>query len=159
MLVWSDKFETGQALIDAQHRMLISYVNRLEGVWQNTNPSREEVEQFVRFLEFLEDFVLEHFREEEDCMFRFQCPAHKDTIIAHTEFLDYFRKFKLRFEKDGYRAELVRELVDACVGFIQRHILGTDLQLKPCQMPCLVLKEVRPDASNGLGGWPERAQN
>lgn len=135
MVKWNEQFETGHAWIDAQHRMLISYVNRLEGLWQNTNPSREEVAEFLRFMEFLEDYIVEHFREEEDCMFRFRCAAHKDNTTAHTEFLDFFRGFKLRFRIEGYRPEVVKELFEACVAWIDQHILRIDVQLRPCQTP------------------------
>jgi hemerythrin len=113
--------------------MLIAYVNRLEGLAENTNPSPEEVALFLRFIEFLEDYLVSHFREEEECMFRFRCPAHQDNKRAHTEFLDFFRGFKLRFLDEGYRPEVVRELFAACVAWIQRHILRIDVQLRPCQ--------------------------
>jgi hemerythrin len=133
MLNWNEKFETGHSLMDAQHRMLISYVNRLEELSGNTNPSREEAELFLRFIEFLEDYVMMHFKEEEECMYRFRCPAHKDNQRAHSEFLDFFRGFKLQFKIEGYRPDLVKELFDACVAWIKRHILLIDVQLRPCQ--------------------------
>jgi hemerythrin len=132
MLKWSEKLETGHLLIDAQHRMLISYINRLEVFAQNTNPSREEVELFMRLLEFLETYTLTHFKEEEDCMYRFRCPAHRENKQAHREFLDFFREFKLRIASDGYHSGLVKELHESCSLWIQRHILRIDTELKPC---------------------------
>ncbi len=135
MFHWNEKFATGHELIDTQHRMLIAYVNRLETLAENTQPSPEEVGLFLRFIEFLEDYVAEHFREEEECMHRFRCPAHQDNQRAHTEFLHFFRGFKLRFGIEGYRPEVVRELFDACVAWIERHILRIDVQLRPCQTP------------------------
>lgn len=133
MLQWTDKFETGHSFIDAQHRMLISYVNRLEVLSQNPNPSREDVELVFRFLEFLETYILTHFKDEEDCMFRFRCPAHQENKQAHSEFLDFFRHMKRRLETEGCRPELVKELYEACVAWIRRHILRIDTQLKRCQ--------------------------
>ena len=132
MLLWSEQFETGHSLVDTQHRMLISYINRLEDLAQNTNPSRVEVELFLRFIEFLETYILTHFREEEACMHRFKCPVHVENKQAHRAFLDFFRKFKLRLEAEGYRPEVVQELHDACSAWIQQHILRIDVQLKPC---------------------------
>lgn len=130
---WNEKFETGDSMLDARRLMLIAYVNRLHGLWQNTNPSREEVELFVRFTDFLEDYVLLHFREEEDYLLRFQSPAHDGAKMAHRKFLSAFRGFKLRLGIQGYRAELVQELLEACVVLIQQHILRTELQLQPGQ--------------------------
>ena len=132
MLMWSEQFATGHPLVDTQHRMLISYINRLEDLARNTNPSRVEVELFLRFIEFLETYILTHFREEEECMIRFKCPVHAQNRMAHRAFLDFFRTFKLRLEVEGYRHEVVQELHDSCSAWIQQHILRIDVQLKPC---------------------------
>ena len=134
MLQWNEQFETGHLLIDTQHRMLIGYINQLKGLSNSTNPSREEVELFFRFVEFLESYLLTHFREEEECMLRFRCPAHQENKKAHREFLDYFGQFKLQLEIEGYRPEEAKKLHEYCRAWIQRHILRIDVQLKPCQI-------------------------
>jgi hemerythrin len=135
MLNWNEEFETGHAEIDSQHRMLIAYVNRLEELSASSNPSNYEEELFNRFMDFLEDYITTHFRDEEGCMLRFRCAAHKDNMIAHTEFLDFFRGFKRRLQINGYSTEVVRELYAACVAWIREHILRIDVQLKPCRTP------------------------
>jgi hemerythrin len=133
MLQWNEKFETGHMLIDTQHRVLISYVNRVEDLSQATNPSRDQVELFFRFMEFLETYILTHFQAEEDCMYRFRCPAHFENKKAHTEFLDYFRQFNRQLAIEGYHPDAAKELHNACAVWIQRHILRVDTQLKGCQ--------------------------
>ena len=132
MLDWNEKFETGHPLIDTQHRMLIAYINRLEGMAGNPGPNPEEIELVSRFMEFLENYIVTHFREEEDCMFRFRCPARKENKIAHHEFMDFFTGFRLRLEVEGCSPAAVQELFEACVAWIQRHILRIDVQLRPC---------------------------
>jgi hemerythrin len=130
MLKWTEQFETGSALIDAQHRMLITYINRLEPFTRVTNPTREELDMFMRVVAFLENYALTHFRDEEACMQRFKCPAYRDNRQAHSEFLDFYRGFIRRLQSDGCRPALVQELYDACVIWIQRHILRLDVQLR-----------------------------
>ena len=132
MLLWSDQFETGHSLVDTQHRMLISYINRLEELARNTNPGRVEVELFSRFIEFLETYILTHFNDEEGCMNRFKCPIRVDNQKAHRMFLEFFRKFKLRLQAEGYHPEAVQELHESCSAWIQQHILRIDVQIKPC---------------------------
>jgi hemerythrin len=133
MLEWTDKFETGQALVDAQHRMLISYINRLDSLSQDTKSIQEEAELFFRFVEFLETYITTHFKDEEDCMFRFRCPAHQENKRTHGEFLDFYRQFKRRLEGDGYRRSAARELHRFCAVWVRHHILHVDVQLKGCQ--------------------------
>ena len=135
MLRWKEQFETGHTVVDAQHRMLVTYLNRLERMSQNTNPSPEEVVLFFRFTDFLEGYVITHFKEEEECMHRFRCPAHQQNQAAHGKFLKFFRDFNRRLELEGYRPEIIKELFDACAAWIQEHILRVDTQLKPCRTP------------------------
>jgi hemerythrin len=135
MLEWSDQFETGHPLIDAQHRTLIGYINRLEAMSQRTSFTREEFEYFLRFVEFLENYILVHFQCEEDCMNRFRCPAHQENLHSHKEFLDFYRAFVPRLKSKGCGPEAIREIYDYCSNWIRRHILRIDVQLKPCQTP------------------------
>ncbi len=148
MLDWNEQFETGHPLIDTQHRMLISYINRLEEMAGNPSPNQEEIELVLRFMEFLENYIMTHFREEEDCMFRFRCPAHQQNQMAHREFLGFFTGTKLRFEVEGYSVEAAQELFEACVAWIQRHILKIDVQMRPCQTPYFPNSEVAVDEAD-----------
>src|SRR5579859_7260940 len=126
MLRWNDKFETGHALVDAQHRMLFAYINRLDVMAQTTSPAREDVELFFRFIEFLETYVLTHFKEEEECMHRFRCPAHIANKSAHKEFQDFFSRIKNQIISEGYHLELAKALHSLCREWIERHIMGID---------------------------------
>lgn len=131
MLDWSTQFETGNAVVDSQHRMFIAYVDRLGELTGNRNPSKDEVELFFRFMDFLDDYIITHFRAEEECMYRFRCPAHRQNLAAHQEFLDFFSGYRRRLELAGYTPEVARELHAACVAWIRRHILAIDAQLQP----------------------------
>ncbi len=131
MLQWTEEFETGHAEIDVQHQTLIGYVNRLEEMSYTTNPDRHEAEFLLDLVAFVEDYTRVHFSHEENCMARHRCPAYAENKAAHHDFLDFFRKFKRRFEVEGCRREVLQELHDACSAWIRGHILRIDVQLKP----------------------------
>ena len=57
MLVWNKQFETGVPELDAQHREMIAYVNRLELMALNQSLNRLDVAYLNHFLEFLEEFA------------------------------------------------------------------------------------------------------
>jgi hemerythrin len=132
MLQWTEKFETGDSVIDSQHKTLISYINRLEGVSRTTNLDRQEAEFLLNLVDFVELYTAAHFQHEEGCMLRHRCPVYDENKNAHTLFLEFFRNFKRRFETEGCRPEVLRELHDKCSDWIQKHILHIDLQLRPC---------------------------
>jgi hemerythrin len=137
MLNWDKKYETGHARIDAQHQMLFTYLNELEALagGKGAFPGPDDFRSYFKFIDFLEDYALTHFREEENCMHRFRCPAHERNLLAHADFKEFFRNFKRKSRNQGYRQELVRELHECCVQWIEQHILEVDTSLKPCQTP------------------------
>ena len=132
MIQWSEKFETGHSLIDSQHRMLIDYINRLEGMSRSSNPSRAEVEFCVQLLGFMETYIAVHFTHEEGCMVSHKCPVSHENKKAHHDFLRFFRQFKARFDAEGCRPEILEQLHQTCGAWIQQHILRIDVQLRPC---------------------------
>jgi hemerythrin len=122
-------------LIDSQHRMLISYINQLEVHAQLMNPTMEEMEKSFHFVDFLEDYALTHFQDEEQCMFRHRCPAHRENKQAHTDFLEELRRFKQRLGTEGHRSDILQGLHDYCGQWVQSHILRVDTKLKSSQYP------------------------
>jgi len=132
MLQWTEKFETGYPEIDSQHKRLVEYINELESLAYTTNPDRQEAEFIVNLVDFVEAYTATHFKHEEDCMARHRCPAYSENQAAHESFLRFFRGFKQRFEAEGSRPEVLKELHDVCSGWIQTHILKVDVQLKQC---------------------------
>ena len=113
-----------------QHRMLISYINRLGELAKNDQPNPAERELFLRFLDFLENYIFTHFKDEEGCMHRARCPVCHANVRAHAEFLDFFREFKERLGSSHDVPALTRELHDSCCSWIRQHILRIDVQLK-----------------------------
>jgi hemerythrin-like metal-binding protein len=132
MLNWDEKFATGHSMVDCQHRMLFAYLNRLEHITLVTNPTMDELELFLRFVDFLETYVLTHFRQEEECMLQYRCPAHAANQQAHAEFLEYFRRYKQRLDAKGCRLDALKELHAACRAWIESHILTIDQRLTQC---------------------------
>lgn len=129
MLVWSDQFATGNALVDTQHRMLIEKINLLEKLLAGPPPSKGTCDEL---LNFLGSYVGTHFKYEESCMERFRCPAHEKNKQAHAAFLGVFGKFKERYNAEGPKPELLKSLQSAASDWIKNHILTVDIQLKAC---------------------------
>jgi len=132
MLLWQEKFETGHSTIDTQHKMLVTYINRLEGLLKTTNPNRQDCEFIISLVDFMESYVNSHFSFEEQCMERYRCPAHQKNKLAHHEFLQFFRHFKERYAAEGFRQEILTELHQNTHDWIVGHILQIDMQLKDC---------------------------
>jgi hemerythrin len=132
MLQWTEKFETGHPQIDFQHKMLMNYINKLDGISHTTNPTRQEVEFIINLVDFVEKYTTEHFKHEESCMKRHHCVAYTENKFAHQAFSRYFVEFKRRLANEGCRPEVLRDLHETCTAWIRSHILTIDVKLKDC---------------------------
>ena len=132
MIIWTKEFETGSAMLDQQHQVLIDHINLLEEQLLKPNPAREEARSAVHLVDYLEAYANTHFSDEEQCMERFRCPAHAQNQQAHEKLRGYIRHYKRLCEIEGFKVELLRNLHEVFRLWIDDHILKIDTQLKPC---------------------------
>ena len=132
MLIWTEKFTTGQKMIDKHHQMLFDNVNRLEGLLAQTNYTRQEMEFILSIVNLLESYAKEHFKLEEGCMERFNCPAHEKNQDAHRQFLVAIQDCQQKCKVRGFRIEVLKELHQFMHDWLKQHIMEIDTQLKPC---------------------------
>ncbi len=76
MIQWTQDLETGSALLDRQHRLLIDNINLLKDLVDAPNPARRNWDPAVNLVDYLEAYADQHFKDEEECMERFRCPVH-----------------------------------------------------------------------------------
>ena len=127
MIEWMEDYATGVQLVDIQHRALFQQINRLEAMIKATEIDPYEVE---RLLVFLSNYIVGHFRFEENCMKRRACPAYAENRKAHEEFIATLTDVKRRFSADNPNREVLQELLEHTQAWIKDHILKIDQQLK-----------------------------
>lgn len=122
---WTDDLATGVAQIDGQHKELF---RRINGLLEACRQGRGKVE-VERVIRFLEDYVLEHFSDEESYMTRFSYPAYASHKAQHLEFMDNFFALKTSFETDGAGVHIVVKTNHLVVDWLKNHIRRTDKAL------------------------------
>lgn len=128
---WSDRFETGDARIDAQHRNLFSYVNRLEGLIMQARAGQGlkplEVENL---LIFLDTYVNTHFAYEELCMSLRKCPVALKNKEEHNKLLEFWGNFRSENTPATTSADALESLHDTLKGWLTNHICKIDVALR-----------------------------
>lgn len=127
MLQWSSQYETGVQLVDTQHKVLFEHINKLEAMTHSAHIPAGDVDRLVHFLE---GYVVNHFKFEEQCMNRYHCPSHEENIQAHAAFLAAFGKLKAEYQVQGPTAAFLQKLHSAASSWIHQHILKVDIRLK-----------------------------
>ncbi|NQY75091.1 MAG: hemerythrin family protein [Candidatus Margulisbacteria bacterium] len=115
---WTPDLSLGNAKIDNHHKELFHLVSMLDNAIQLQN-DRDKVDQIIRFLE---DYVVTHFKEEEDVM----KTHHFDGLIHHHQeheiFYSRVQDLRQAYNDQATTPTLVytiRKLVDKLVTHIQ----------------------------------------
>lgn len=123
MLEITKEMETGIPEVDAQHRELVSRVNDLISLGEK-GITEEETK---KTLGFLAEYVVMHFKTEEDLMTRCVYPACYLHEGQHKYFVEKFLSFKDRFENEGHSNALSTELNTFLVSWLINHIKVSDV--------------------------------
>jgi hemerythrin len=120
---WDESLETGNKLIDDQHRDLIGLVDELKGV--AAGPEAE----ILRALDKVMEFTLTHFIAEEDLMKQVGYPPFPSEVMVqqHMAFTSYARHRVLEFRKG--KMVSVLPLQAYLEEFLKWHEFGLDRML------------------------------
>ena len=128
MIIWEEKYSTGNAILDKQHQFLFGFVNDMEEAIGNGRG----VSYLMKYFYVLEEYAEAHFGIEEECMHKLKCPFAKRNQDAHQKFREYLVQCKEKSKKIGYTEELVVEVHCMLESWLKGHIIEVDTHLKDC---------------------------
>ncbi len=123
-LKWDDSLLTGVGLVDDQHKELIERAAKLEKAL-NQDDNKEVSNMIV----FLENYVLKHFKDEEDLMQEYNYPRYDSQKRAHDLFVEKFGEIRKEFETTGITMPLKAKLKVNVNSWLIGHINTMDKAL------------------------------
>ncbi|MDR3435241.1 bacteriohemerythrin [Telmatospirillum sp.] len=117
---WTQRMSVGSDVLDGHHRMIIDCLNRLYPLIGEDG--REEEVHAV--LAKLEEFVLLHFSEEEQCMKKIGYPDWRSHKEQHDKMYDIV--FGMKSDVEHGRALDAKNLFDIIYNWLIQHIMGED---------------------------------
>lgn len=117
---WDESLETGNELIDRQHRELIAFLDELQEV------AADSESDVLRMLDKVMDFTIYHFHSEEELMALVKYPAVPTRLMTeqHQEFKSYARLRVLEFRAGDMVS--VQPLASFIEEFLKVHEFGMD---------------------------------
>ena len=118
---FKEKLETGVPWQDREHKELYKRIKALiEAVERHDGPA-----EVIKLLDFLDDYVVEHFHDEEQAMSKVDYPDMLTHLGEHTVFIDELAKIKDELEH-GVTAGLIDEVQDQVARWFENHVIKTD---------------------------------
>lgn len=122
--MWKESYQLGIENIDAQHKKLFEkageLVQEIEGA--------QRLEVYKEIVEFLEDYVVCHFREEEAYFEALGYPEEEEHKKQHRELTRVVEKFRLELEASQYDYHVVKKLAGMLGAWLIYHVVHEDLK-------------------------------
>lgn len=122
---WDKSLETGNYIIDGQHQELIQTLNKL--IIANNERAGETVLKDT--LEFLTNYVEQHFKDEEELQIQYNYPKYKVHKQSHDNFRMVVHGLMDRLAHEGYTNALMDKTLTTMADWLIMHIKDEDLRL------------------------------
>ena len=124
-LTWNDSLSIGVDGIDTQHKELINRIEKFFVSIEDTKCSEEIIET----LDFLEEYVIKHFTEEDEIQIKTNYPLIDIQQIQHEHFINELKEFRRVFESHGASTVLALNIHQSLVDWLKNHIMNLDKDL------------------------------
>jgi len=135
-IAWDDMLKIGDEKVDAQHKMLFDLLSVL--VNQCIDGSSKEMLQDT--LDFLVNYTVQHFYDEESLQVRQNYPGYGKHKQMHDDFKQTVGDLIRRFVKDGSSEALCDDVNKIVIRWLVGHIqqedkkIGEHIRLKTAQL-------------------------
>ena len=124
-MMWKDSYRLGVERIDEQHIELFRMTEDLVSAVKNGATA----EAFQKALEFLKDYVIYHFRDEE----AYQAAIHYSGLEAHKrehgQFTQTVLDYEKRLKENGFEEKTMKDLAGTVTAWLIYHVVDTDQKI------------------------------
>lgn len=121
-LQWNDSLLTGVDKIDSQHKELIDRINSL---FTSASQGKSK-EEFIKTVNFLEEYVVVHFSTEENLMEKNKYPQMERHKEQHAQFVENFKQLKKEMSEKGATSLLIIRCNRLLIDWLLQHIRKED---------------------------------
>lgn len=128
-MMWKDKYTIGVDLIDAQHKELFARVEEFVLALRSKDPWESKVEKVKETLEFMKQYVVLHFHDEEKYQREICYPDCDRHCEVHAQFTAEVGEFVQLFEEQGYQEPLVQKFAGKLLAWLINHVGASDQKI------------------------------
>jgi len=121
---WCSDIETGHEQIDGQHKHIFKLLGDLVEECEN----KKDVNT-LKILNFLADYVVEHFAEEEALQVKYDFPHYREHKLIHEDFKISVNRLLAEYMKYGGANDITNEVYITLIRWLIKHIMGEDVKI------------------------------
>lgn len=128
-MFWKDKYEVGVELIDDQHKELFRRVEDFIKTIRSTTLGEEKAQKVNETLEFMKEYVVEHFRDEEEYQKKIGYPDYEKHKQIHDNMVCFVSEVSEEYERDGYNDVLIQKFAGRLLTWLINHVAAEDQKI------------------------------
>jgi len=125
-IVWHESFLLGDTLVDMQHQEIFALVNNLV----RTCEDGSNTEKLGETLNFLADYAVRHFIDEEALLLKHNYPEYAKHSTMHKGFKATVDELVQRFKEGGASVALSNKINNFAVRWLINHIQKEDIKIR-----------------------------
>lgn len=124
-IAWRESLSIGVPEIDNQHKQLLSHFDQLLKACE----SGKGLEELKRLLNFLDEYVIKHFKDEESIQRLRNYPGYDAHKREHASFVERLKVLKQEISEEGIALHHLMETNNLLLKWLLHHISTVDVQL------------------------------
>lgn len=128
-MLWKEKYELGVPLIDEQHKELFKRVESFMQVLRMASTWEDKVDKVNETLDFMNTYVVEHFRDEEAFQQEIGYPGEKEHKMVHADMVNYVVAVTEEYKNSGYDEQLIQKFAGKLMAWLINHVASEDQRI------------------------------
>lgn len=128
-MLWKDKYELGDSLIDTQHKELFQRVETFMGTLRSADSWEDKVQHVNETLEFMKVYVVEHFRDEEVYQKSIDYPGYEAHKQIHRYMVNYVLQVSDEYERSGFDEKMMQQFGGKLLAWLINHVASEDQRI------------------------------
>lgn len=128
-MYWKDRYELGVDLIDTQHKELFARVETFLQTVRSAEEWDKKTAQVNETLEFMKNYVVEHFQDEEAYQQHIGYPGYEKHKKLHESMVQYVLDTCSEYERNGFNEQLMQQFSGKLLAWLINHVAAEDQQI------------------------------
>ncbi len=122
---WDEDLNTGYRKIDVQHQEIFKQFD----IVMNSLKNGKGKEVIEKTLNFMENYIVEHFHEEEKLQLASGYPMYSRHKSFHDNFIKELQSLRKKYKEDGASSPVAIKLNSMLMGWFRNHINKMDKEV------------------------------
>lgn len=128
-MLWKDKYRLGVDVIDTQHLELFERVDAFLRTLRDAKSWDEKVSRVNETLDFMNGYVVEHFRDEETYQQKIGYPGYEAHKKIHDDMVSYVIQVTTAYKEKGYDEHLMQQFGGKLLAWLINHVAAEDQRI------------------------------